>query len=38
MSYLDLFHILGVPLLLIWPVILLLGANPKAAEGVVYET
>ncbi len=38
MSYLDLFHILGVALLLIWPVILLLGAKPKAAEGVVYET
>jgi len=37
MSYLDLFYLLGVILLLIWPVILLLGAVPRAAKGVVYE-
>jgi len=43
MSYLDLFHILGLVALLIWPVILLLGAPVKAgsgkgaAKGVSYE-
>ncbi|GBQ30315.1 DHA2 family efflux MFS transporter permease subunit [Acidiphilium acidophilum] len=43
MSYLDLFHILGLMALLVWPVILLLGSPVKAgrgkpaAKGVSYE-
>jgi DHA2 family multidrug resistance protein len=38
MSYLDLFHLLGLGALLVWPLALLLGAPPKsAAKGVVYE-
>ncbi|HQT60418.1 MAG TPA: DHA2 family efflux MFS transporter permease subunit [Acidiphilium sp.] len=38
MSYLDLFHILGLMALLVWPVVLLLGTpSARAAEGVVYE-
>lgn len=34
MSYLDLFHILGLMALLVWPVVLLLGSPAKAAKGV----
>ncbi|MCF3946589.1 DHA2 family efflux MFS transporter permease subunit [Acidiphilium sp. AL] len=37
MSYLDLFHILGMTALLVWPVVLFLGAPAKAAKGVSYE-
>jgi DHA2 family multidrug resistance protein len=38
MSYLDMFHLLGIGALLVWPLALLLGAPPKsAAKGVVYE-
>lgn len=38
MSYLDLFHFLGMTALLVWPVVLLLGAPARsAAKGVSYE-
>ena len=37
MSYLDLFHLLGMVALLVWPVVLMLSASRRAEKGVVYE-